>query len=146
LASTRGGSSRTAVNVSTSRTGIDEATHSVASSGRRAPSSRATRGSLSSSPSAASMAAAAAASAARHSASQAASASAAVPSSSRPARTEPVLIGSGHAAGPGITTCSTSSWRSSHARRGADVGTSPTRRIAAGRCAATNRSLRSSAS
>ena len=42
LHSTRGASARTAAKVSTSRTGIDEATNSVASAGSRAPSSRAT--------------------------------------------------------------------------------------------------------
>ena len=48
LESTRGGSSRTAANVSTSRTGIDEATTSVASGGSSAVSVRASAGSLSS--------------------------------------------------------------------------------------------------
>ena len=45
LESTRGGRSRAGKNVSTSRTGIEEATTRVASAGRRTPSSAATRGS-----------------------------------------------------------------------------------------------------
>ena len=47
LASTRGGRSRAGKNVSTSRTGIDDATTIVASAGSAVPSSAATRGSLS---------------------------------------------------------------------------------------------------
>ena len=47
LESTRNGVSRTGKNVSTSRTGIEEATTSVASGGSSVPSSAATRGSLS---------------------------------------------------------------------------------------------------
>ena len=46
LASTRGGRSRAGKNVSTSRTGIEEATTTRRSGGQRAPSSAATRGSL----------------------------------------------------------------------------------------------------
>ena len=46
LHSTRGGSSRTGQNVSMSRTGIEEATNSVAVSGSSTPSSAATAGSL----------------------------------------------------------------------------------------------------
>ena len=45
LESTRGGASRAGKKVSTSRTGIEEATTSVASPGSRTPSSAATRGS-----------------------------------------------------------------------------------------------------
>ena len=45
LESTRGGASRAGKNVSTSRTGIEEATTSTASGGSRTPSSAATRGS-----------------------------------------------------------------------------------------------------
>ena len=75
LQSTRGASSRGAVNASTSRTGIDEATNSVASGGSSAVSARATSGSDSaSSPSTPSIAAAAAASASRQAASQSGSA------------------------------------------------------------------------
>ena len=61
LASTRGGASRTGQKVSTSRTGIEDATTSVASGGSRTPSSAATRGSHSpAGPSAAAIAPAAA--------------------------------------------------------------------------------------
>ena len=66
LDSTRGGASRTPKNVSTSRTGIEDATTSVASGGSSAPSSAARRGSLSSSPRVASIAAPARRSASVH--------------------------------------------------------------------------------
>ena len=76
LQSTRGGSSRAGQKVSISRTGIEEATNSVAASGSSVPSSTAIAGSLSSSsgPSTPRIASAACSSAARQPASQSGSA------------------------------------------------------------------------
>ena len=59
LESTRGGSSRAAENSSTSRTGIEDATNSVASDGNNSASMAATSGSDRSSPRAAEIASAA---------------------------------------------------------------------------------------
>ena len=157
FASTRGGASRTGKKVSTSRTGIEDATTSVAAGGSRTPSSAATRGSDSSSPAIA----AAIAAAARRSAPTQAGSQARSPARrpSRPASAPSAAAGSAgaivptapagscHAFSGSNATCSAESPSPcSHWRSGFDVGRSPTRSTSSGRCAAAQPGSRSSAS
>ena len=138
LHNTRGGSGRAGQKVSMSRTGIEEATNSVASSGNRTPSSAATTGSLSG-PAASTprIASAARSSALRQPASQSgsalgASSAASVAAGSSASTRHSVDVGSCQRSSGSSTTCGTSSMLASQARKGLDVGRSPTRSTRSG--------------
>ena len=151
--STRNDAGRAGKKVSTSRTGMEEATIIVASSGSREPSSAAIRGSFNSGPMAEAIAPAAARSAAcqrsshdrsrRLRTNEVSSAKTARGLAARIMPTEP--SGSCHADSASKLTCSADE-AASQARSGLDVGRSPTRTTRSGSTDAANDGDRSSAS
>ena len=154
LHSTRGGSARTGQKDSMSRTGIEEATNSVATSGSNTPSSAANAGSeMGACPSAARTALAACASALRQLASQSGSAwcspvlscdSAEAGSSASESLS--THAGSCHARSGSSATWGASPSPASHVRSGLEVGRSPTRMTRSGRRRAASPGSRSSRS